>query len=214
MAVVLSLPTPTVFFCVTAWTACITTQITMGNAINLGAINITVPMAEAIDAETGSPLEGTGAIELKSGQAATPLVGNDGKIVAIPTTGVYKLTETSTGEILEYKGTQKEIEAQLIRDGYGRYQTMLLATYKDGEDTKSVWVPSSVIRTTTENKTLEGAEAAILALDRIAAEDTRKAAKKTTIKRADIPKIAQDKGYTTEEYTKLLEKNKNIQIID
>ncbi len=211
----------------------ITTPMAISNSINLGGINITVPNADAIDAETGAPLEGTGAIELKSGQIATPLVGNNGAIMAIPKTGIYKLKVTPTGEELEYKGTQKQIEAQLIRDGYGRYKTMLLGTYKDGDDTKTAWVPSSAIRTTTENKTLEGAEAAILALDRIAAEDTRKAAstvpnnpankkaaaattpvvKKTTIKRSDIPKIAQDKGYTTEEYTKLLEKN-NIQIID
>lgn len=178
-------------------------KIKISNAINIGDIKATVPYASAIDATTGNTIEGQGAIEVKSGQMSTPLVFNaTDKIVAIPNTGSYSFKDTKTGETKEYKGTQKQIEAQLIRNGYAKYKPMLLATYKDDVDqTRTAWVPASALPTTNESKTLQGADAARLLLERIAEDENAKAVgtqntqKAKTIPQATIKGLVGKKGY-------------------
>lgn len=156
-----------------------TQRIKIGNSINIGDIKATVPLASAIDASTGLPMSGDGsegAIDIKSGKMSTPLVFNyNGAIAAIPSTGTYELKDNETGEKKIYKGTQKQIEAQLIRDGYAKYKPMLLANYKEGDIAKTAWIPASELPTTNESKTLQGADAVRLLLERIAEDENAKA---------------------------------------
>ena len=100
---------------------------------------------------------------------------------------------------------------------------MLLGTYSDGGTTGTAWIPSSALPTTNESKTLQGADAASLLLNRIAAEENAKAPKtvpskpKTTTQqtttRAEVKQLAKNAGVTEAEYIKFL-KTKNIKIID
>lgn len=191
-------------------------------SINLGNINATVPAGSVISGSTGERSDATKNYELVSGYMGIPLVyKKDNRLVPL-TDGKDILYKDNKGKIVRVTGTPDEIAQQLVNAGVAEYKPMIFGNGKtgagDNAKVEEIVVPAdAIIKSTNENKALQGANAAYEVQKRFAAEKNGKTntsgTPKKQIKRGDIATKAAAAGYTIAEYTKLLQQN-NVEITD
>ena len=204
-----------------------TAEVTLNNVTQLDDIKSTISKATAIRADTGEKVGQTGTLNLVSGAMTMTFVQKGTNRILPTNLGTY--TYKKDGNEITITGDQASIESQLVELGIGEYKPMIFgkgSEQKNGKPVETdIIIPAdaAAFGTNDKNKALTAAQRAYYIYKKrakdlnkpkvTAAATTTATAKKTTIKRADIPAKAQAAGYTIEEYKKMLEKNK-IKIID